>query len=65
MKWISHRLRKLIVGSVIGVYGVAGFFFPVVGRALKLKPVERLLRWLLTETGEDFIFAYIEWTKDS
>lgn len=64
MKWLGHRARKLIVGVVIGAYAVVDTFFPVLGAVFTNEPVARILKFLLSETGETFVFKFIKWRKD-
>lgn len=65
MKWIGHRLRKLLVGVVIGSYAVVDFFFPALGRFYTSTIATRILKAVFSDVGEGLIFGYIKWRKDN
>lgn len=65
MKWIGHRIRKLIVGVIIGSHAVVDFFFPALGRFYTNPLAVRALKALLSDQGETLVFGYINWRKDA
>lgn len=65
MKWIGHRIRKLLVGVVIGSYAVVDFFFPALGRFYTNTIAVRILQAVFSDKGENLVFEYIKWRKDN
>lgn len=65
MKWLGHRIRKLLVGAVIGSHAVIDFFFPALGRFYTNPIATRILKAVFSDRGENLIFKYINWRKDS
>jgi len=61
MSWIGFKVKKVVVGVLIGVFAVCEILLPGVSTALKCAPFESLFGFVFGAPALKHLEAFADW----